>query len=212
MFDESNVALNPLATLKPKNEPRKYTLAEYLKRSEKSEELLEYYDGIISKLPMAREPHNEIIMNVGYALKNAIKANGQKYRVLGGQQKVYLPALNFGVYPDVIVVTETPKYWDNNKVLLINPIVIIEVLSRSTQKNDRNSKFTDYKTLESFKEYVLIDQNKCYVETHFREKPNVWKGTDYNDLNASIYLQSLDCHISLVDIYENITDITQLKN
>ncbi len=203
MYD-TTIAINPLAVLKPEKEPRRYTLTEFLRREENSTELLEYYDGIITKLPMARGPHNEIIINVGSVLKQVFKAEDKKYRVLGGQQKVYMPALNWGVYPDVLVITDTPKYWDDNQVLLINPIVIVEVLSKSTKKYDRTSKFMDYKTLESFREYVLIDQNKCYVETHFREKPNVWQGTDYNDINGSIYLKSLDCTIPLADIYENI--------
>jgi Uma2 family endonuclease len=205
MFDDTNIAINPLAVLPPVKEPRRYTLAEFLHRSEKSEELLEYYDGIITKLPMARGPHNEIIMNVGTALKSSIKSQGKKYRVMGGQQKVYLPALNFGVFPDVLVITDKPLYWDDNQVLLINPIVIIEVLSKSTKKYDRTGKFTEYKTLESFQEYVLIDQNKCYIETHFKEEPNVWKGTDFKNIDDSIYLKSIDCTISIADIYENIT-------
>ena len=154
---------------------------------------------------MARGPHNEIIMNVGTALNIVFKLKEKKYRVFGGQQKVYLPALNFGVYPDVLVITDKPKYWDDNQVLLINPIVIVEVLSKGTKKYDRTGKFTEYKTLESFKEYVLIDQNKCYVETHFKENPTTWRGTDHKDITGDIYLQSLDCSISLADIYQNIT-------
>jgi Uma2 family endonuclease len=205
MFDDTNIAINPLAVLPPVKEPRRYTLAEFLHRSEKSEELLEYYDGIITKLPMARGPHNEIIMNVGTALNISIKSQGKKYRVMGGQQKVYMPALNWGVFPDVLVITDKPLYWDDNQVLLINPIVIIEVLSKSTKKYDRTGKFTEYKTLESFQEYVLIDQNKCYIETHFKEEPNVWKGTDFKNIDDSIYLKSIDCTISIADIYENIT-------
>jgi Uma2 family endonuclease len=205
MFDDNNITINPLAVLPPVKKPRLYTLAEFLRRSENSEELLEYYDGIITKLPMARGLHNEIIINVGAALKTVIKTNAKKYRVMGGQQKVYMPALNWGVFPDVLVITDKPLYWDDNQVLLINPIVVIEVLSRSTKRHDRTTKFADYKTLESFKEYVLIEQNKCYVETHFKEEPNVWKGTDHKDINGSIYLKSIDCTISLADIYENIT-------
>ena len=205
MFDDTNITINPLAVLPPVKEPRRYTLAEFLHRSEKSEELLEYYDGIITKLPMARGPHNEIIMNVGAALKLSIKSNGKKFRVMGGQQKVYMPALNWGVFPDVLVITDKPLYWDDNQVLLINPIVVIEVLSRSTKRHDRTTKFADYKTLKSFKEYVLIEQNKCLIETHFKEEPNVWKGIDYKNIYDVIYLKSIDCTISLAYIYENIT-------
>lgn len=205
MFNDTNVAINPLAVLKPEKEPRRYTLAEYLRREENSEELHEYYDGIITKLPMARGPHNEITMNVGGIFKSVFKTENKKYRVFGAQQLVYMPAINHGVYPDVLVVTDSPIYWDNNQVLLINPILIVEVLSKSTKKYDRTSKFTEYKTLESFKEYVLIDPNKCFIETYFKEKQGVWQGTDYTDIHGNLYLKSLDCSIALADIYENIT-------
>jgi Uma2 family endonuclease len=204
MYNDTATAINPLAILKPEKQPRRYTLAEYLRREERASEFLEYYDGIIKKLPLANGVHNEIMMNVGCGFKNAFKATGKKHMVMGGQQKVYMPALNLGVYPDVLVITDTPKYWDDNQVLLINPIVIVEVLSKSTKKHDRTSKFVDYKTLESFREYVLIDQNKCYIETYYKEKQNVWHGTDYKDINESIYLKSIDCTIALADIYENI--------
>jgi Uma2 family endonuclease len=89
--------------------------------------------------------------------------------------------------------------------LLINPIVIIEILSKSPKKYDRTEKFTEYKTLPSFQEYVLIDSSKCHVETRFKEEPNLWRDTIVTDLSASIYLKSIDCSIALSDIYEDIT-------
>ena len=207
MFDDSNIPTipnNPLAVLKPTKEPRRYTLAEYLRREERSEELHEYYDGIIIKKTMARGPHNIIGINIATALKSAIKTKEKKYVVSGLQQLVYLPTLNYGLYPDVIVIAEKPKYWDNNEILLINPIVIIEVLSRSTKKYDRTEKFTEYKTLPSFQEYVLIDQNKCHVETRFREETHLWRDTIFEDMSQSLYLKSIDCTVAVSDIYEDI--------
>ena len=208
MYDNTQFATlpnNPLAVLDPPpKEPRRYTLAEYVRREERSQELHEYYDGIITKLPMARGPHNMIVANIGAALKYTLKATGKKYYVYSGQQLVYLPKLNFGLYPDVLTVSETPQYFDKNEVLLINPIVIVEVLSKSTKKYDRNGKFDEYKTLDSFREYVLIDQKKCHVQTRFREEPNLWRETDYDNINDSVFLRSLNCSISLEDIYDNI--------
>ena len=191
-------------TMKPFREPKVHTFEEYLRREENSKEQNEYYDGIITKLPMARGPHNMIVANIGAALKYTLKATGKKYYVYSGQQLVYLPKLNFGLYPDVLTVSETPQYFDKNEVLLINPIVIVEVLSKSTKKYDRNGKFDEYKTLDSFREYVLIDQKKCHVQTRFREEPNLWRETDYDNINDSVFLRSLNCSISLEDIYDNI--------
>ena len=103
-----------------------------------------------------------------------------------------------------MTVTETPQYFDKNEVLLINPVVIVEVLSKSTKKYDRNGKFDEYKTLDSFREYVLIDQKKCHVQTRFREEPNLWRETDYDNIKGSVFLRSLNCSILLEDIYDNI--------
>jgi Uma2 family endonuclease len=204
MYNDSNIAINSLAVLTPEKEPRRYTLAEYLRREERSQELHEYYNGIITKLPMARGPHNEIVANIIFALKNSFKSQKTKYRVFSAQQLVYLPELNYSLYPDVLVVVEEPQYWDNNEVLLINPILIVEVLSKSTKKYDRGAKFVEYKTLESFKEYVLIDPNSCHIETHFREEPNLWRDNKYTDLSGSLHLKSVDCSVDLSDIYANI--------
>lgn len=205
MFDDNNIAINPLAVLKPEKEPRLYTLAEYLRKEERSNELHEYENGIITKLPMAKGPHNIISANVTWALKNVIKTEKKNYVVLGNQQLVYLPELNFSRYPDILVVAEAPLYWENNECLLINPILIVEVLSRSTRSYDRKGKFDEYITLNSFKEYLLVDQKKCHVERRFREEHDLWRNTNFTDISDSIPLKSLDCSISMEDIYENVS-------
>jgi Uma2 family endonuclease len=204
MSNDTLIALNPLAVLKPTKEPRRYTLMEYLKKLDNSEELYEYYDGIITKLPMARIPHNQISTNFSTALNIAIEANGKNFRVLSGQQAVYLPALNVSIFPDVLVVTEKPLHWDTNEVLLINPILIVEVLSKGTSKYDRTEKFTKYKTLETLREYVLVDQKACYVESRFREEPNLWRDTIVTDIASSIYLKSIDGSIDITKIYKHV--------
>ena len=201
----------PLAVLDPiqesPKEPRLYTLMEYLRREEDSKELHEYYNGIITKLPMARVPHNLITANMTTELTMAAKAarvTNKKYSVMTGQQLVYLPKLNFALYPDVLVVSETPECFDKNEVLLINPLLIAEVLSKSTKKYDRTEKFDEYRTLDSFREYVLIDQKRCHIEIRYRETPDTWRYTEVTDMQGSIFLKSLNCSILVADIYDNI--------
>ncbi len=201
---QESTATNPLAILKPTRRPRLYTLDEYLRREEQATALHEYYDGEIVKLPMAKGPHNEITANIISALKTAIKSLPKKYRIFTAQQLVYLPELNYGLYPDVLVICEKPLYWDDNQVLMINPVLIVEVLSKSTKKYDRVEKFSEYKTLSSFQEYILIEQDMCQVETRFREEPDLWRETKVTDLTANILLRSLGCSIALSDIYEDI--------
>jgi Uma2 family endonuclease len=95
-------------------------------------------------------------------------------------------------------------YWDNEKLLLINPIVVVEVLSKSTQKYDRNGKFDKYKTLESFREYVLIRQDQCYAEVWFRKEPGLWQETIISDIAGELPLQSVGITISMHNVYENV--------
>jgi Uma2 family endonuclease len=102
------------------------------------------------------------------------------------------------------VVCEEPEYHDANQLLLLNPLVIVEVLSRSTGKYDRGDKFREYTTAPSFKEYILIEQDFCHVESRFREERNLWRDTIVENMAASIELKSIGCSIALSDIYEHI--------
>jgi Uma2 family endonuclease len=213
MYNDNDTTLDfapnmPLAVLEPAHEtfkePRHYTLTEYLKREKDSMELHEYCNGIIIKLQMAKGPHNDITVNISAALKYTLRQTGKTYFVRNGQQVVYMPELNFGRYPDVLVVSETPQYFDKNEVLLINPLVIVEVLSKGTKKYDRTEKFDEYRTLDSFREYVLIDQKRCHIEIRYRETPDTWRYTTVTDINGSIFLKSLNCSILVSDIYDNI--------
>ena len=196
----------PLAVLEPEKEPRLYTLGQYLKREARNEGLRfeEYYNGIIQKLPLARVAHNVITANISAALKYTLKKRDEKYCVRLAQQLVYMPKLNFALYPDALVVSETPQYFDKNEVLLINPLLIVEVLSKSTKKYDRTEKFDEYRTLDSFREYVLIDQKRCHLEVRYRETPDTWRYTELTDMQGSIFLKSLNCSILVADIYDNV--------
>jgi Uma2 family endonuclease len=205
MYNDNHFITNPLAALEPIKKPPLYTLAAYLQKEERSKDRHEYFNGIIKKRTMAKGPHNIVVANVTTAIHNALDAMRSDYTVFGSQQLVYFPELNYCVYPDVLVVAETPRYWDKNEVLLINPLLIVEVLSRSTRTYDRNDKFQEYKTLPSFREYVLIDPTKCHIETSFREEPDLWRDKTYKNMEDVIYLKSLDCTINIHSIYKKIT-------
>ncbi|MEO0040660.1 MAG: hypothetical protein RL329_108 [Bacteroidota bacterium] len=204
MYNDNNCSFNPLAVLEPVKEPRRYTLAEYLKREERSKEQHEYYNGLITKRPMAKLPHNIIVINVAAQLTiNAITHN-KTYTIAGSQQLVYSPELNFGLYPDLVVIEDDAVCWDKNQVLLTNPLLIVEFLSTSTSKYDRTGKFDEYKTLPSFREYVLIDPNQCRIETRFRDAPNVWRDTIYKNMDDVITFESIGCAIPANLIYRKI--------
>ena len=198
------VSENPLAFIKEIRSPKLYTLGEYLIREEKSQERHDYFNGEIKRIPMARGPHNEIAVNITTAIKIALKSIDTTYRVFNANQNIYLPTLNFGVYPDAVVVCEVPQYHDANQLLLLNPLLIVEVLSRSTGKYDRGEKFREYTTAPSFMEYLLIEQDFCQVESRFQEEPDLWRNTRVENMEGSIELKSIGCSIALADIYEHI--------
>ena len=198
-------AIRPTAILNPGKPPRRYTLSEFLRREERAKERHEFYNGLISKVSMATGPHNIAVANITAALVQSFSARNKPYLVFGSQQLVYLPDLNFSLYPDVLVVAEAPLYWDENEVLLINPLLVVEVLSKSTRGYDRTEKFAAYKTLQSFREYLLVDPYHCRMESRFREEPDLWRESIVTELDKSISLKSVGSELQLADVYRHIT-------
>ena len=188
----------------PKRESKTYTFEEYLRKEAKSVDKHEFINGKIIRKPYARGPHNIIAANISREMGIAFKTTKKKYLVFSSDQQIYLPKLDAGVYADTLAVCEKPIYWDKNQVLLINPIIVVEILSKSTSKYDRTGKFDKYKTLESFKEYVLIRQDACYAEVWYREKPGLWHETIVTDMESILPLQSVGINIEMREIYSGV--------
>jgi Uma2 family endonuclease len=202
MTNDNYFRINPLAAQKA---ARAYTLAQYLKQEERAQTLNEYYNGVIIQCPVRPAPCNIIAANLIVELMTFFWANNKKYLALGSKQLIYLPNSNFCLYPDISVVAETLECKDKKEMLLTNPLLIVEVLSTNSSNFGRTCKFDEYKTLPSFKEYVLIDPNQCRIETRFQDAPNIWRDTIYKNLSDSVKLESIDCEINAHFIYENIT-------
>lgn len=115
-----------------KKKERFVTLREYVLWEAKRAEKYEYHNGKIIKRAYARGPHNEISASIIAALKTVVKTLTKKYRIYSSDQKIYLPEVNHGVYPDAVAVSEAPQYWDDDTLLLTNPLLVVEVLSKST--------------------------------------------------------------------------------
>lgn len=187
-----------------KSKEKVYTLLEYLAHEEHAVEKHEFVNGKIIKMPGSKANHNEISANIIAALKFTVKPLPKKFRILTSDQKIYIAPENRAVYADALVVCEQLEFWQGHEDLLVNPLLIVEVASRSTRGFDRGDKFLLYEQLPSFLEYFLVEQNRPQVESWFREKPNTWNKTTEKDLTKSIELRSLGVSISLADIYENI--------
>jgi Uma2 family endonuclease len=184
--------------------PKVYTFEEYLRREEKSVEKHEFYNGKIIKMPGGTDINSEIATNVTTSIKIAVRPLPKKFRVYNSDLKIRIESLNAGVYPDALVICEEPQYWENRRDVIINPLLIVEVLSPSTHTYDRLGKFDLYKEIPGFQEYVLIHSDKYAVETRFREEPDLWRIRTETILNASVPLRSLGVTITMTDIYENI--------
>lgn len=184
--------------------PKVYTFREYLAREERSKDKHEFYNGIIVKMANAKYNHNLIAMNTAHALRNALKLLEKKYIVLGEGQKIYVEAENVAVYPDALVIFEKPIFYHNREDILLNPLVVVEVLSRTTGLYDRTAKFDLYQTIPSFKEYILIDPKKINIETRFREAEGLWRITSQSIENTNVALKSLGIVLAMSDVYENV--------
>ena len=191
-------------TLTGFREPKLYTFEEYLRREEKAVEKHEFYNGKIIKMPGGTDIHSKVSANAIFALKFVIRPLPKRFSVYTSDLKIYVEPSDIGVYPDALVICEETQFWQNRRDVIVNPLLIVEVLSSSTQAYDRLGKFDLYKLLPSFQEYVLISADKHSVETRFREEPDLWRIKTETDINNLVPLRSLGVSISMADIYEDI--------
>jgi Uma2 family endonuclease len=175
---------------------------EYLARERKAEAKSEYFNGEIFAMSGASQAHVLIVTNVVSELRGQLRA--RDCRVYSTDLRVKVSASGLYTYPDVVVVCGAPRFEDEQGDTLLNPSVIVEVLSKSTQDYDRGAKFEQYRTVESFKEYVLIAQDKVHVE-HFVRQPDArWMLAETNRRDDRIELESIGAHLALTDVYEKV--------
>jgi Uma2 family endonuclease len=144
--------------------------------------------------------HNRIISNLLVALYTGLK--NQPYTVFVTDQRLWIPERQIATYPDIMVMPEPLTYQEGRKDTLINPVLITEVLSSSTANYDREEKFAAYRTIATFQEYLLISQEKCYIE-HFQKEGERWLFTAY-ETNSIIRLKSLRIEVAVSDIYNKV--------
>jgi len=186
-----------------KKTQRKHTLEEYADIEKSSDEKFEFYDGDVWSMAGASPKHEIIVVNLSAELRSNLRGRG--CRIYGSNLKVKVPIYPPYRYPDVTALCGQLIYENFYDLeVLVNPSLIVEVLSPSTESFDLTDKFTYYKSIESFTEYLLIDQNRPHVVLYTKQDEQVWLHREYNDLSAAVYLSSLDCEISLAEIYLDI--------
>ncbi len=178
-----------------------YTFEEYLAIEEKAEFKSEYEKGKIYAMAGGTLDHSTISQNTGNAIANELRKKAKRCRVNNSEIKIRIEEYDKGVYPDVSAICKDPAFYNNRKDVIINPLLVVEVLSKSTKDYDKGSKFTQYRSLASFREYLLVDQYEAKVASWYKVEENAWHISNARGLNAVIPLYSLDIEIQLQDIY-----------
>lgn len=183
-------------------EQRYSTEEQYLALEETAEYKSEYLDGEIIPMTGGSTNHNRLAGNVYIALNLAIPE--QEYDVFIGDVRLWVPKVRLYTYPDVMVILGKPEYHNNRTDTITNPQAIVEVLSKSTKNYDRSDKFTFYKTLPSFREYILIDQTKIKVEQYSKTENKRWLYSEYDEEDTGLVFNSFELEVPLSDVYEQV--------
>lgn len=182
------------------------TVEEYFKLEETAIQKHEFRNGKLVPMPGGSISHNRIKGNIYFLLRIFVKQIKQRIEILDSDQKIHIEDYNSNVYSDTCVIIGNPKLFGNGKQAITNPTLVIEVLSNSTARYDRGRKFLKYKSLPSFTEYVLIEQDVPMVDVITQKEGN-WIIKSYIGLQDVVILESIGCEIKMEDIYENVEDL-----
>ena len=177
------------------------TVEQYLKADRASELRNEYYAGEMRTIRSGTIWHALIAGNLVCGLGGTLKKT--PFLVTSFGPRLFVPKTGIYTYSDVVVCSK-PQYLDEHRDMILNPTLLIEVLSPSTEAYDRGLKFAQYRTLESLQEYALVSQHEARVEI-FRRQSSGWLLSETTGLEASCHFAGVDCTLSLADIYDNVS-------
>jgi len=180
------------------------SLEEYLEREQESEERHEYVDGWMVAMVAASWSHSAITSNIDRTLGNQFLDTNCRTASRG--LKVALPVADKNAFPDLVVVCGGPEFDPNQSNLLLNPRIIVEVLSPSTMDYDRGEKFAHYRQIDTLQEYLLVAQDAPHVEHYVRQDDASWRFTETDGLNAAITLPSVEAELPLAEVYLDVFD------
>lgn len=182
-------------------ETRYYSPQEYLELEVNSEIRHEYINGLIIPMTGGTPNHNQLALNFSGTLNYLLKR--QPYQVFVTDQRLWIPSRKIHTYPDIMVV-KTPLEYQEGRTDTLNPVMIAEVLSKSTKGYDRDEKFAAYRTITTLQEYILIDQYTMHIEQYFKTDNNQWIFSEFTDGNINLNLASISCQMTLSDIYDKV--------
>ncbi|NEX23823.1 Uma2 family endonuclease [Thiorhodococcus mannitoliphagus] len=162
----------------------------------------EYVHGEVFAMTGASADHNSIVMNIGRELSTQMK--GKPCQVYANDMKVVIRAADAGKYPDILAYCGPPEFSDGRRDVLLNPSLIVEVLSPSTEAYDRGDKFALYRQIPSLRQYLLVSQDRARVELYERGEAGRWILTEYAALTDEVVLSSVGCTLPLSEIYDKV--------
>lgn len=183
-------------------EQKKYTAQEYLDWEVTAQQRHEFINGDIIPMAGGTPNHSKIILNFGSMTNFALKS--KNYDVFVSDLRLHIPEKNIYTYPDIMIVEGELELQSGRKDTILNPCLIAEVLSNSTQGYDKDEKFQAYRTISSFREYILIDQYSPYIEHYRKTNTNQWLFTEYQGLSSILALGIGEITIPLSDIYDKV--------
>jgi Uma2 family endonuclease len=181
---------------------RYYSPEEYLALEEAADYKSEYFNGRIIPMAGGSTNHNQIAINFCTELNFAFKR--LDYRVFMSDVRLWIPKRRIYTYPDGMIVTAEPEYFNQRNDTITNPKVIIEVLSDSTQGYDRKGKFEIYRIIPTFEEYLLISQNRIHIEQYSKTANKRWSLQEYDEDDETVTLTSVEFQIPIADIYNKV--------
>ena len=182
--------------------PRQYSIEEYLAHEETAEYRSEYRDGEIVPMTGGSINHNQIIVNLIIALSSALRE--QNYRVYTSDLRLWIPRYREYTYPDILIIKDEAIFQEGRTDTVLNPSIIVEVLSKSTSSRDRGDKFTYYRSIPEFQEYILIDQYQIHIEQFSKTAEGNWLLKESDDEEGTLTLVSTNSQIPHRQIYERV--------
>ncbi len=179
------------------------TEVDYLVFERSSDIKHEYLSGEVFAMTGASRAHNLICTNIVATLHPQLRT--KPCEVYQSDMRLKVQATSLITYPDVSIVCEEPQFVDDEFDTLLNPIVIIEVLSPSTERYDRGKKFQDYRQISSLQEYLIVAQDSSHIERYLRQEDGAWTLTDAVGLDTDLELPSIACTLALADVYAKVT-------
>ncbi len=181
---------------------KKLTVAEYLAIEKAAEFKSEFYDGEMFAMAGASREHNALHNNL--VIDIGSRLDGGPCRTYSSDQRVRVQATGLSTYPDVVIVCGGAQYDPDDRDALINPLAIVEILSPSTERYDRGTKFLHYQTIPSLREYILVSQSAILVQSLVRQPNEKWTLTTFSGSDSFLEMSAVPVRVSLARLYRDV--------